>query len=128
MIKTSLLVALMMMTMTMMMTILGVAMMMVTMTIMGVRLLPQKCLHWHYYYAAGSLLDAHWVNRTWCTFSTHHTFHTILNNPKMCLALALLLRSCVVSIGPSPLSEPDLQPVQCAMCTMCGQRAVHIAH
>ena len=47
MIKTSLLVALMMMTMTMMMTILGVAMMMVTMTIMGVRLLPQKCLHWH---------------------------------------------------------------------------------
>ena len=91
MIKTSLLVALMMMTMTMMMTILGVAMMMVTMTIMEVRLLPQKCLHWHYYYAARSLLDAHWVNRTCLPiFHTLHiaqssqcTFHTIFTSQRI---------------------------------------------
>ena len=51
MIKTTLLVAMMMMMMGMMMMrmmmMMMVMMMMMMMTIMGVRLLPQKCLHWH---------------------------------------------------------------------------------
>ena len=64
--------------MMMMMMIMGVTMMMMMTTIMGVRLLPQKCLHWHY--AAASLLDAHWVNRT-CTLSTHRSHRTFLNCP-----------------------------------------------
>ena len=64
--------------MMMKMMIMGVTMMMTMTTIMGVRLLPQKCLHWHY--AAASLLDAHWVNRT-CTLSTQRTHRTFLHWP-----------------------------------------------